>query len=52
MALLNAGQQLVAFAGNNVKVVVRTLAPRLLAFAFELHPVPLDLILVHGDLLK
>jgi hypothetical protein len=51
MALLDLAQQLLTLAGDLVKIIVRQLAPLLLDFAFELHPVAFYAITVHGVLL-
>src|SRR6478609_5763516 len=47
VALLDATQQLVALAGDDVEIVVGQLAPLLLDLALELLPVALDGVLVH-----
>ena len=47
MALLKLAQQLVAFASDDVEVIVRQLTPLLFDFSFELQPVPFKAIFVH-----
>ena len=52
VALLDLAEQLLALAGNDVQVIVGQLAPLLLDFAFELHPVAFYFVVVHGVVLK
>ena len=52
MTLFDFAQKLFALSGNHVQVVICQLAPLLLDFAFELHPVAFYGVFVHGVVLK
>src|SRR5262245_13798317 len=47
VALLKHACELVAFARNHFQIIVCQFSPFLFDFAFDLHPVPFDLIPVH-----
>jgi hypothetical protein len=49
VAFLQFAGELVAFAGNDVQVIIGQFALFLLDLALELHPVALDLIPVHVE---
>jgi hypothetical protein len=47
VSLLNLAQELITFAGNNIKIVVGQFAPTLSNLAFKLPPISFDLIPIH-----